>query len=380
MADRFGKLELPYPAPNLGDPEVPDHSKAYGDPELEVIGDFLRTVLIADLGKAWQKIDPRRLVVDGPPITVVEGVFTHNPQLYAFDANTLPALWIYRNNVKETDRVAPSLYVFAGTIIVQWVYPLAADNRMQAQRDPFAIAIGKSIARAVHHGRHEAWKRDEDKPIPHGLTTWKTTSVAPVTLTPAAGLDGTAVQVMSPPRCVTCKTKVAAGAYTPGSVLLVTGKHKDGPTITDTMVITSADGGESLATVWQFAEIISVAIEGQATNTGTYTLGWDESPDYALGSLVLKHAGLAKLRISKAGEHKMLPIRTIDPETNQPSGPARLYPMVETILLTEELLNRDPLTTSTPMVPSDGDASPPVIGATLDLLYEDGTLNQSTYL
>lgn len=380
MADHFGLLELPYPASNLAQPDVIDHSRAYGDPELEVVGDFLKAVIRYDLGAAWQKIRPGRLTTGGPEFSIVEAVYTHNPQLYAFDANVLPSLWIYRNNVQETDRSAPSLYIFGGTIIIRWVFPFEPDPRHQAQRDPFAIAIGKSIAAAVQAGRHVAWKRPEDRAILHGLTTWQATSMAPVTLTPGAGLDGTAVQKMSPPRCVRYTNKAADAAYRVGSVILVTGKHKDGPVITDQMVITSANGGETLNTVWQFEEIISVKIDEQLLNSGSHTLGWDDSPDLELGSLLLRYAGLAKIRVTKAGEHKPLPIREVNPETNQPSGPAKLYPMVETILVTEELLRRDSLVTASPMVASDGEASPPAIGATLDILHEDGTLNQSTYL
>lgn len=380
MADTFGKLPLPLPAPNLDSAEIIDTSKAYGDPELEVIGDFLKAVLTYDLGAAWQKIDPRRRTVDGPPISIVEQVFTHNPQLYAFEPNALPGLFLYRNNVAETDRVAPNIYIFAGQIIVRWVYPFEPDPRHQARRDTFAIAIGKSIAAAVQAGRHVAWKLDSDRFIRHGLTTWKATDTSPVVLTPGAGLDGSHVQVMTPPRCVRYENKVKAGAYAPGSVLLVTGKHKDGPTITDTMTLTSANGGEVLTTVWQFASIDSIAIDGQVLATGSYALGWDDSPDLPLGSVLLRQAGFAKLRVSKAGEHKMLPIREINPQNNMPSGPPTLYPMVETILLTEELLDRDPTVTGVPMVPSDGSADPPVIGSTLDLLFPDGTLNQSTYL
>lgn len=142
MADLFGLLELPAPAPAEG--------AALTDPALDVLLDFMRAVLNADLGDAWAARAP----TDAEPVAYV---FNHAPASESFNMDETPALYAWRSDdAGGTHRYAQDLFADEGGFTVIWVPPPLPqeDARfIEAARN----GIKKSLKAAFGQGRHPAW-------------------------------------------------------------------------------------------------------------------------------------------------------------------------------------------------------------------------------
>jgi hypothetical protein len=77
------------------------------------------------------------------------------------------------------------------------------------------------------------------------------------------------------------------------------------------------------------------------STTGEIVLGYADSPDVVLGSLVERQAGLLRLYLSKPGEVKPLLVQIRNPETGV-QNPPMAFEMFELELSIEELLEEDP--------------------------------------
>lgn len=145
MADRFGALALPAPVPTTAD-------EAVTDPTLDAIGSFCTAVLRAQLHDAWQTRAPGQ--------QVVTRYFTHDLKKHDFNANTLPALYCWREK-GASGRNADGLLVSKTPISLVWIFQ-PAKQAIQSVRDPIISGWTKALAAAFERGRHPAWRSAAD--------------------------------------------------------------------------------------------------------------------------------------------------------------------------------------------------------------------------
>lgn len=140
--DLFGLLSLPAAVPATT-------ADAVTDPALNMVLDFMKSVINADLGDAWEAVAP----TDPEPVA---HVFTHNPDLESFSDNDTPALYAWRGDDNGTFRFSQDYVGDDGTISCLWVPP-PADQESRKQREPFRNGLKKSLRAAFAQGRHPAW-------------------------------------------------------------------------------------------------------------------------------------------------------------------------------------------------------------------------------
>lgn len=99
------------------------------------------------------------------------------------------------------------------------------------------------------------------------------TVAAPVTYS-GGQLDGViGATSMAPARTVSVTTASNSGSYTAGSALLFTGTDAAGRTLTETLLLTAVNGGETIYGTKGFKTVTSVAIEAQFDTGGHFSLG-----------------------------------------------------------------------------------------------------------
>lgn len=141
MADVFGSLTLPAPAPASG--------KAVADPLLDVLLAFFSACLTDSLTTAWQARCP------GQPI--VRASFALNPNEHGISSNDFPALYAWRSKFGPTKRAASDWYLRQSTISLMWVPEPSATERM-ATREPIINGIDAAISDALESvGRTPGW-------------------------------------------------------------------------------------------------------------------------------------------------------------------------------------------------------------------------------
>lgn len=143
MSDTFGHLELPAP--------VPADGEALTDATLDMLLDFMKSVINHDLGDAWSSRAP----ADPEPVA---HVFAHNPDEEAFESNSTPALYAWRNddNQQAVHRYTQDLTADESTIMCLWVPPPASQENRR-EREAIRNGIKKSLKKAFAQGRHPAW-------------------------------------------------------------------------------------------------------------------------------------------------------------------------------------------------------------------------------
>ncbi len=313
MSDAIGTLSLPVAAPVVHPPH--ERTLAPGDPALVQIGSFAATALQADCGAAWEALDPGRpdqpLAVDGARLGtgVVRRVWYQDPRLGYFEPAELPGLFVFRAPKADYKRFAADQYRRAWPIQIAWLPPRAEADPQRRERDTFANAVAASLDRNIRFGRHRAWVLDSDLAAPTGLLADPVaTSTGVTTIT---SFDGTlAGAALKPGRPVRVATSVATGAYNTTDPILVTGKLDGGVAHTDKLYLSAANGGENLVGTWSFTEITRLILPAQLLATGQFTVGFYNSPDVKLGSLVQRAAGLVKLELRGVGT---APLRVLQP-------------------------------------------------------------------
>lgn len=142
MSDLFGLLPLPAP--------VPDEGAALTDPALDIMLDFIRAVLNAELGNAW------RAVVPTDPIPVAY-VFNHAPSAESFNMDEVPALYGWRPDDSDTaHRYSQDLVADTAGMQFLWVPP-ALPQEQERYVHAVVNGIKKSLKLALAQGRHPAW-------------------------------------------------------------------------------------------------------------------------------------------------------------------------------------------------------------------------------
>ena len=76
-------------------------------------------------------------------------------------------------------------------------------------------------------------------------------------------------------QAITATTSAHSASYKTGSAnaITVTGTAEDGSAITDTIVLTQANGNETVATSKGFAKVTSITVPGQNDTSGAFTFG-----------------------------------------------------------------------------------------------------------
>jgi hypothetical protein len=313
MSDAVGTLTLPVAAPVVHPPH--ERTLAPGDPALVQIGSFAATALQADCGAAWEALDPGRPAqpgaVDGTRLGtgVVRRVWYQDPRLGYFEPAELPGLFVFRAPKADYKRFAADQYRRVWPIQIAWLPPRAEADPQRRERDTFANAVAASLDRNIRFGRHRAWVLDSDLAAPTGLLAdTVTTSTSVATLT---SFDGTlAASALKPGRPLQILTAVAAAAYNTTDPILVTGKLDSRATHTDKLYLTATNGGETLVGLWSFTEVTQIVLPAQLLATGQFTIGFYDSPDVKLGSLVQRAAGVVKLELRGVS---MAPLRVQQP-------------------------------------------------------------------
>jgi hypothetical protein len=355
MPDRFGALPLPLPAV----------TGPAGDPALDVLGSYLAAVLSAELGHAWAPLAPGR--------PVVRRVFPHSVAKRRFVKEDLPSLFLFRSGTGQCQQYTIDAYLRTQTVLVQWVFPPAL-NEHQTDRDPFVNAIGSVLERAINRGRHAAWVVPGDLAAPEGLVLPTPTSTQAVVLSGPALTGALASAVVQATRSVTLTTAPAKGAYTVGAPIGIFGFDAAGVPRSDTFTLSSPDGGETVPTFQRFAQVDQIGLPGMKTTAGRFSAGYAESPEAALGSLVMRYAGLFTLLVSRPAEVKPLLIAVKNPETRVNDAPMP-FEMVELALSLSELLSEDPAMHYRPLATSLGGE-----GAMLDILAADESVLEDAEL
>jgi hypothetical protein len=139
MADTFGPLE--FPAASQADGE------AFSDPTLTRIGAYLKAVINANLGTLWAQVDPAGLPV--------KNVIQHDPQICGVNDTNLPALYLWRSQMRE-ERETDEWYSDHAEISVIWL-PAPATQDILRKRMPFINGVCKTILYAIVLGRHPSW-------------------------------------------------------------------------------------------------------------------------------------------------------------------------------------------------------------------------------
>ncbi len=88
------------------------------------------------------------------------------------------------------------------------------------------------------------------------------------------GLDGVLGQLtLNPPRKLTLKNSASTGAYDSGSKITVTGTDSADAPLTEDLILTSTDGGETVTGSSAFKTVDSIVAEPQTSTAGVFKVG-----------------------------------------------------------------------------------------------------------
>ena len=155
--ERCGALDFPVP-----------QDAPLGDPSLAVVLAFAEAILNARMDAAWLK--GGRAAGDKP----VRSTYPHDPTDLAFNNNTLPALFAWRES-GQVERIASDYVVDRSTLVLCWVFPMAQEG-IQQKRNPLVNAAAKLICQGLMRGRDPTWVKAGDtspRAPTDGSLVWK---------------------------------------------------------------------------------------------------------------------------------------------------------------------------------------------------------------
>lgn len=145
MSDTYGDLIVPAQLPDT-------NGSGAGlpvDRVLDCFGDFLKAVLIANVGDMWQAVAPALA-------PVVRRVFTADPEDVLLNESHLPALFIWDGESSNHQQFADDWWTTDRTIVVMWLFDpgdrIKRESRMRAQD-----AITSTIHHELSIGRNPVW-------------------------------------------------------------------------------------------------------------------------------------------------------------------------------------------------------------------------------
>lgn len=358
MAERFGLLQLPAPA--VPQATRPIQDRTAGDPCLDVLLQFFAAVLNTDLGPLWASLDPAR--PNEPARRPVEFVWGYDPLDYdQFTTRELPALFLYRCEGPAPETRDDILRAIE-ELTLRWVLPKAQPTKA-ALRNTIANAATKALTRALRMTRHPAWVVEQDLADPDAVLLARATQTMPVVLE-AASFDGAVgAGIVHAARPVRLSTAAAAGAYNTTDPYGFEGVLEDGRPHTEWLRLTDPNGGEIVNGIWNLSRITRIHVPGHP-GAGFHSVGFDDSPEVDLGSIVWRAAGLERAWLLGPGKTKKLSI----PVKGAASGKDD-YDMVEFSIRIVEVYDLDAPTAYDEL--ADGPPSSP--NGLSELRYPDGS-------
>lgn len=311
--DRFGGLTFPLRAELGNDPA--QRMLTMGDPGLRVLGSYLATMLNAWMGEAAESLWPGYPSLPaeanlGATKVPVRRVFFFQPRPdRPFVQADLPALFLFRYGDKGKVEHLTSDTLRTELPISVWWVPWREEPETEKLRDTFCFAVGAAMLAAVQFGYNPAWVVDQDRELPSTIEGRIPTQTAAWTVTSFTGKM--AGVTLDPPRQVQLQTIPSLGSYLPGKVT-VTGIDHRGRLWSDTVQISSPNGGEVLRTLWRFRRVTQIDFPRMANTNGGISVGWAASPEAATGSRVKRWGGFSELFHRSAGEKKTVNFKVGD--------------------------------------------------------------------
>jgi hypothetical protein len=145
MPDAFGVSQIPIPVPT--NPGTGETEEALSDPALDALGGYFTSVLRAKGAAAWAACAP-----DEP---IVRTLLKHDPQEGEFNANDLPALYVWRESIQRV-RQADDLTTEQTVFQILWVMPPTQQSR-HIKRDSFFAGWSHIIALYAKRERDPSW-------------------------------------------------------------------------------------------------------------------------------------------------------------------------------------------------------------------------------
>ena len=325
---RYGPLALPAP--------VAAEDEAAGDPLLDVLGDFLVAVLRADVAATWKRVCPNASlgVVNGPT-NAGRGHFTFDPRKGKLLDPRLPSLFLFRED-QTPEQLTLDIRKTQTKVVAWWVLPRSKDLHDARRRDAVSNAVIKAFDRALYDARHAAWVVPGDLAKPEALAVAFATSTSAVTLSGSALTGALAGTTLRDPRAVILRTAPAPGAYAVGQDIQVVGTGANGRPFTAVVQLTDPDGGEDVSTIWHLTDVHAVKLPAMTSTAGRIAVGYDASPEAALGSILPRVADVMLLRAHR-GVQKTVPFLIRDHDTGRVTD-TRTFEVVEVVILVDEQL------------------------------------------
>lgn len=304
MADTFGALTLP--ALTTDSP--------IGDPAIGKLLAFFKAVLNAYVGAAWAALRPRA----GNEALPVRTTIADDPHLRTFNEKDLPALFMWRRQGKPVD-IASDIRVSEDLVRGLWVFPPDPQFK-QTPRSPFGNALVHALDMVLERGRDPSWfDAGDTEPTaisyaadPVSIKTSIATSTSTVTYSGAALNGSVGTAIMSPRRALTVSTTLAGSpTYNTTGSIVWTYIDWYGQTVTASVKLTSSTAAQTITTVIEAKQVVSVALPAQLLTAGTFTFG--TAAVVGRGSVLTTRAGLMKADITEWASVK-LDIQVLDDE------------------------------------------------------------------
>lgn len=333
MADTYGALAIPLPAPPAGG--------SVADPGLDVMAAFFAAVLNARAQVAWTAVQPPVTGLATQPNglvnPVVRTILEHNPEQIVFDEKQLPAIYLDRVSGEEPIWLAEDYRNTHDVWRLWWVFPTAVQYT-QRMRNSFGNGLVKVLDRAIEALRDPAfvWPGDPDATAATTAASAATIKTVVASSVVAQSYNGAALNgaiggtAFAPPRLPSVTVGGMVASILAGSVVVFTGLGADGGARTSRVVLSAAAGvyyGD-----WALTRVTTVAVEAQAGALATLTFGL--AAFTGLGSVAMVVAGLQQIKIT-AWKDRLLVIPMAE------GAPARTYDAVEVMFAVTERLHFD---------------------------------------
>jgi hypothetical protein len=143
MSDTFGAMPIPLVAPATGE--------SAGDPLLSTTLSFFKAVLNANASAAWRAV--YKDVANAP---VVKTTLDDDPRGSTFNDNDLPALFLWREDVKEPVWIADDWLTQESVCRLMWVLPAGVQVK-RALRSSIINGVVRTLVTFVERNRDPSW-------------------------------------------------------------------------------------------------------------------------------------------------------------------------------------------------------------------------------
>lgn len=262
MPDTFGEIEIPLAPPAEGE--------TVADPCLVVVLGYLKALLNANLGAAWNAVAPGKLPVNG--------IFAVDPKKRGFNERDLPALYITRQQPNAPPEwMAADWYVTNDMLRLTWVFPPEPQTK-QMLRGTFGNGIVKAIATAIERERDACFvlAGDPDPTAATLVTISDAIKLAVATSTSPQSYSGAQLNgsigalPISPPRAGVVTASGDPAAFAGGVTVTFAGTNVLGLT-TSLPVVVNALG--AFSTPNALASVTSIAVTAAANTGGQLSFG-----------------------------------------------------------------------------------------------------------